>query len=157
MTRKTWVPFVLCIGATLGAGAVGALFTVESIPTWYATLVHPGWTPPNWVFGPVWTLLYILMGVSAALVWNTRKKHRDDALLFFFAHLLVNASWSIVFFGLQDPASALIIIKFLWFLIVVLMLVFWRFSRVATYLLIPYLAWVTYAAMLNLGIVFLNP
>ena len=151
------MPYVLCIGASLGVGALSALFTTESIPTWYAALVHPFWTPPNWVFAPVWTLLYILMGVAAALVWRSQKKRRDDALLFFFAHLLVNRAWSIVFFGLQDPTSALIIIKLLWLLIVVLMLVFWKFSRTATYLLIPYLVWVTYASTLNLGIVFLNP
>ena len=157
MTQKSWLPFALCIGATLGASAVGAFFTIGSIPTWYAGLVHPSWTPPAWVFGPVWTVLYILMGIAAALVWRSQKKYRDDALLFFFAHLLVNISWSLVFFGLQDPASALIIIKSLWLLIVVLMCVFWRFSRTATYLLVPYLIWETYASTLNLGIIFLNP
>jgi tryptophan-rich sensory protein len=156
MKINSRIPFAICIAASLAAGFIGLFATMSQITTWYATLVHPWWTPPNWVFGPVWTVLYVLMGVSAALVWQTGKKGRWLALSLFFFHLLVNAAWSLVFFGLEDPVSALLIIKSLWLLIVVLMVVFWRFSRTAVYVLIPYLLWVTYATSLNLGIILLN-
>lgn len=157
MTTKCYRPYVVCIAASLLAGALGSYFTGNAITTWYAHLTQPYWTPPNWVFGPVWTTLYILMGIAAGLVWKSeRTEGKAFALSVFFFHLLVNASWSIVFFGLQDVASALIIIKSLWLLIVALMLLFWRFSHRATYLLIPYLLWVSYASTLNLGILILN-
>lgn len=157
MNTRAYLPYVLCIGLSLAAGFIGSFFTFDSITTWYNTLTQPSWTPPNWVFGPVWTTLYVLMGVAAALVYKSGQKGRWLALSLFFFHLVVNAAWSIVFFGMHEPAAALLIIKALWLLIVAMMIFFWRYSRTATYLLIPYLVWVTYASTLNLGIILLNP
>lgn len=141
---------------SLAAGFFGSFFTMDQITTWYATLTKPSWTPPNWVFGPVWTTLYVLMGVAAYLVSRSKKLGKTLVLWLFFAHLIVNALWSIVFFGLHELELALGIIVLLWALIVLLMRLYWRYSRVATYLMIPYLLWVSYATTLNLGIIFLN-
>lgn len=159
MTNKSTrnlTAYAVFIGAALLAGYIGSAATFANIPTWYATLTKPGWTPPNWVFGPVWTTLYVLMGSAAALVWNSRKSRRRNAVLFFLAHLVVNAAWSIVFFGLHDTGAALGIIMLLWIMIATMMFWFWRYSRVATYLLAPYLVWVSYASTLNAGVYFLN-
>lgn len=141
---------------SLAAGFLGSFFTMDQITTWYATLTKPSWTPPNWVFGPVWTTLYALMGVAAYLVSRSKKLGKTLVLWLFFAHLIVNALWSIVFFGLHELELALGIIVLLWALIVLLMRLYWRYSHVATYLMIPYLLWVSYATTLNLGIIFLN-
>lgn len=155
--KTAWKPFALFVVLSLAAGGIGSLFTIPAIGSWYAGLVHPSWTPPNWVFGPVWNTLYILMGLSAGFVWNSGRKGREWAIALFVLHLGVNIAWSVVFFGLEDVVSALVIIKSLWLLIVAMMIFFWRFSHRATYLLIPYLLWVTYASTLNLGIILLNP
>ncbi|MEK7602224.1 MAG: TspO/MBR family protein [Patescibacteria group bacterium] len=157
MKTNLWIPYLVCVVASLLAGGIGSYFTFEAISTWYMGLTLPSWTPPNWVFGPVWTTLYVLMGVSAGLVWKSTRADKKWALYLFFFHLLVNAAWSIVFFGLRDPVSALLIIKALWLLIVALMILFWKYSKLATYLLIPYLVWVSYATSLNLGVILLNP
>jgi len=141
---------------SLAAGFFGSFFTMDQIGTWYATLTKPSWTPPNWVFGPVWTTLYILMGVAAFLVSRSKKLGKTLVLWLFFAHLIVNTLWSIVFFGLHELELALAIIVLLLALIVLLMRLYWRYARVATYLMIPYLLWVSYATTLNLGIIFLN-
>ncbi len=106
---------------------------------------------------PVWTLLFILMGTAAALVWKTGKKGVWMPVLFFFAHLAVNTYWSIAFFSNQDAVTALYVIALLWLMIVGMMVWFWRYSRLASYLLVPYLVWVSYASTLNVGIVLLNP
>lgn len=157
MKTRSWMPFFVCIALSLAAGGIGAAFTLPSIPTWYAALNHPSWTPPNWVFGPVWNTLYVLMGIAAGLVWKNGTKGKYVVLTIFFLHLVLNAAWSIVFFGLHDVFAALIIIKLLWLSIALLMYLFWRHAKAATYLLIPYLMWVTYASSLNFGILLLNP
>lgn len=157
MNIRTVGIFLLCIGASLGAGFWGSTATVESITGWYASIVRPFWTPPNWVFMPVWTLLYVLMGTSAALVWRTGKSGVLRPVVFFFLHLAVNAYWSIVFFGQHDPRTAFVVIIALWLMIAGMMFWFWKYSRNATYLLVPYLVWVSYASSLNLGIILLNP
>lgn len=157
MNIRTIGIFVLCIGASLLAGFYGSLSTVQNITGWYATIVRPFWTPPNWVFMPVWTLLYVLMGSAVALVWTSKKGGKKLLPVgFFFAHLVLNASWSVVFFGNHDPKPAFIIIVAMWLAIVTMMIWYWRFSRLATYLLVPYILWVSYASTLNLGVVLLN-
>lgn len=156
MKTTTWKPIAVFIALSLAAGFLGTIFTTPSIPTWYASLVHPSWTPPNWLFAPVWTTLYILMGVAAGLVWKSTRPGSRTAIYLFLAHLAVNAFWSIAFFGLHRLTLAMGVIALLWVSIVVLMVLFWRHSRLATYLMIPYLVWVTYASSLNLGILFLN-
>lgn len=141
-----------------GAGVIGSFFTAPAITTWYQTLNKPFFTPPSSIFAPVWIILYFLMGVSLYLVWekglNTRKvKH---ALLFFGLQLILNVSWSALFFGLHSPLDGLIAIIVLWCLILLTVIYFLKVSKTAGYLLYPYLVWVTFAAFLNLSIYLLN-
>lgn len=149
---------VTAVAICLAVGFAGALLTADQIVTWYGMLNKPVFTPPNWVFGPVWTLLYILMGVAAGLVWGTLKKHKEakHALFIFGIQLALNFGWSILFFGLQSPLLGLVDILVLWAMIIVTIAIFWQYSRTSSILLIPYLAWVTYATVLNIAIVKLN-
>jgi tryptophan-rich sensory protein len=156
MNLRAIIPFVLLIGLSLLVGYVGSVFTLDAIPTWYALLQKPAWTPPNWVFGPVWTTLYVLMGAAAALVWNSKRLGRSFVVILFLGHLVLNLGWSIAFFAFHMPVLAMLVITMLWISIVVLMLLYMRYSRRAVYLMVPYLLWVTYASSLNLGIIFLN-
>jgi len=140
------------------AGIVGSLFTSPSIPTWYATLRKPDFSPPNWVFAPVWTFLFVLMGVSAYLVWNKGLENRKVriSLLIFGIQLVLNVVWSFLFFRLQSPLYAFFEIIVLWLTIVLTILNFFKISRAAGWLLIPYITWVSFAAILNFSIVRLN-
>lgn len=140
------------------AGIVGSLFTTSAIPIWYATLQRPSFSPPNWLFGPVWISLYILMGISVYLIWQKVEKNKTakSALWLFWIHLFFNATWSIIFFGLQNPGLAFINIIIIWLLIIALMVKFWKINSWATYLLIPYLFWVSFASVLNYFIWYLN-
>jgi translocator protein len=139
------------------AGAVGSAFTAPAIPAWYASLAKPSFTPPSWVFGPVWVTLYTLMGISLFLVWEKGfGKKNIIALYIFGAQLALNALWSILFFGLQKVFYALVEITALWIVIVLTIMVFHRISKKAAWLLVPYLAWVTVATMLNFYIWKLN-
>ena len=156
MKLKDYLALACFILISLLAGFIGSFFTMDQIGSWYATLNRPSWTPPNSVFGPVWTMLYILMGTAAYLVSRSKRLGKTFVLWLFFAHLAVNTLWSIVFFALHEVLLALFIIALLWVLIVILMRLYWRHSRMATYLMVPYLLWVSYASTLNLGILFLN-
>lgn len=140
------------------AGIIGSLFTMSAVRTWYLTLNKPFFNPPSWVFGPVWTLLYALMGVSAFLIWKAGWKKRAvrEALSLFGVQLLINSSWSIVFFRMQSPLFGLFTIFALWLMIISCVLSFYRISKTASYLLIPYLFWVSFALCLNFAIVQLN-
>ncbi len=140
------------------AGIIGSVFTAPSIPTWYATLVRPEFSPPNWIFAPVWTTLFALMGIAAFLVWNKGLKRQDIkiALSMFIIQLVLNTLWSILFFGMQNPGAALIEIVVLWLAILATILTFAKISRVAAWLLVPYIAWVSFAAYLNYSIWILN-
>lgn len=152
------IKILVAFGTPLAAGFIGSFFTTPMIETWYADLTKPALNPPNWIFGPVWTALYLLMGGAAYMVW-TRGWHRSDvkaALTVFFVHLVFNASWSIVFFGFKDPLGALIVIALLWGLIAWMIYLFYPISRIAAWLLVPYLLWVSFAAYLNLSILLLN-
>ncbi len=137
----------------------GSAVTTPSIDTWYATLQKSWFNPPNWLFGPVWTLLYFLMSASLALVWNhgLHSKKIRRAVTFFFAQLALNFLWSFVFFGLHLPFVAFAVITALWMSILKTIQVFRPISPRAAYLLYPYLAWVSFAALLNLSIALLNP
>src|SRR3990167_10409626 len=159
--RKTLSPIFLCILSLLiplTTGFLGALVTTPAIPTWYATLQKPVFTPPNWLFGPAWTTLYIFMGISLYLVWRKWMQHPlvPRSLLLFGIQLIMNLGWSIVFFGLKSPLFAFVHIIILWCFIILTIISFFKISRVAGLLLIPYLLWVTYASILNGSIVFLN-
>jgi len=158
MKIKDIFKLVISIVACLAAGAIGSVFTRSAIPTWYATLEKPSFNPPNWLFAPVWTFLYILMGVAAFLVWRKGLENRQVriALIVFLIQLVLNALWSVVFFGLESPLYGLIVISILWIAILVTVIKFFRISRVASVLMWPYLLWVTFAAVLNSSIWLLN-
>lgn len=129
-------------------GLVGAVYTMPAISTWYAGLNRPSFAPPNWIFGPVWTILFLLMGVSLFLV--TRKKKRPkEAVEVFFLQLVLNVLWSVLFFGLESPFLAFLEIFALWFAIDLSIYYFYKVSRPAAWLLVPYIIWVSFAAFLN--------
>ncbi|MEK7463547.1 MAG: TspO/MBR family protein [Patescibacteria group bacterium] len=140
------------------AGIIGSIFTVSAIPNWYATLAKPAFNPPAWIFGPVWTALYALMGIAAFLVWKKGLGRKDvrRALLVFGLQLVLNASWSIVFFNLESPAWAFINVIALWVAIIWTMALFYRISKSAAWLLLPYILWVSFASLLNYSIWMLN-
>jgi tryptophan-rich sensory protein len=139
------------------AGAIGAVFTTPNIATWYATLNKPPFTPPNWAFGPVWITLYTLMGIALWLIWSKGvSKKTLPAFYLFAAQLLLNAIWSILFFGLRSPLYGLLTIIPLWLLIACTILKFYKINKTAAYLLVPYILWVTVATYLNLGVWLLN-
>jgi len=146
------------ISICLIAGFLGSFFTTPKISTWYATLIKPSIAPPNWVFFPVWTALFIMMGISLFLVWQKglQDKQVKTALSVFAIQLILNVLWSAVFFGLQSPIAGLIEISILWFFILVMVLKFMRISKAAGLLLIPYIIWVTFAAIINFLIWRLN-
>ncbi len=144
---KLFLSIIIC----LSAGLIGSLFTFSAIPTWYAAIAKPAFNPPNWVFGPVWTTLYILMGIAMYLVWIKRK-----SLTLFLIHLMFNAGWSVVFFGLHSIGGGMFMILILWGLIVAVIREFYRINRAAAYLLLPYLAWVSFASVLNFSLLLLN-
>jgi benzodiazapine receptor len=152
---KLFISIIIC----QSAGFIGSIFTTPSIPTWYAFLKKPSFTPPNWLFGPVWITLYILMGISAFLVWKKGLGTEGVklALCIFIVQLIFNALWSIVFFGQQSIFGGIIIIIILWILILLSIIFFLKISIVAGVLLIPYLFWVSFASLLNISIYKLNP
>lgn len=140
------------------AGVVGSFFTTPAIPTWYRTLAKPFFTPPNWLFAPVWIVLYCLMGISLFLVWEKKAKDArvKTALVIFFIQLILNAFWSISFFGFRSPLMGFINIVFLWLAIVWTMQKFLKISRLSGLLMLPYFIWVSFAAILNFYILVLN-
>jgi tryptophan-rich sensory protein len=158
MKKQNYIKLFVSIVVAQLAGIIGSLYTSNSISTWYKTLVRPEIAPPNWVFGPVWTTLYMLMGISAYIIWS--KGYSDKkvklALTVYFGQLLLNTLWSILFFGLQDIRSAFIEIIALWIMIALNVFLFGKISKTAGYLLIPYLLWVSFASYLNYLFMILN-
>lgn len=149
--------FVVSILGSFSAGAIGSLATIPNIPTWYATLNKPPLNPPNWVFGPVWSVLYLLIGAALALliltvVDGTKKK----AYFWFSLQLILNAAWSLVFFGLHLPWLGVAVIIALIISIIMTMREFYRINKLAAWLFAPYLAWVCFASYLTVGIALLN-
>jgi translocator protein len=141
-----------------GAGGIGSIFTVNSIPTWYAMLEKPPFTPPNSVFGPVWITLYLLMGISVFLLWRRGVKEPGvmPAFIVFWVQLAVNVLWSVVFFGFQSIVGGVALVAALWLLILLTIILSFRVSKLAASMLIPYVAWVSVATYLNIGIWMLN-
>jgi tryptophan-rich sensory protein len=156
--RKTYLRIAAAVAVCLAVGALSGFATQTSVDTWYATLNKPSFNPPNWIFAPVWTLLYIVMGIAAGIVWGHGYAHKSvkTALYLFGFQLLLNASWSIVFFGLQSPLPALVILVILLVLIFLTIRRFYAVHRTAAYLMIPYVLWVLFAGLLNFKIVQLN-
>lgn len=152
-----WLVLVAFVLVCFGAGAVGSWFTTPALDSWYADLRKPAWNPPNWIFAPVWSVLYLLMAVAAWLVWGRAGfRAPGGALGLFSAQLILNVAWSVLFFGLRSPAAALGGIAVLWVAIVATIVAFSRTSPAASLIMIPYLAWVTFAGALNLAIWRLN-
>jgi benzodiazapine receptor len=152
-----WFALALCLIICLATAGLGAALTSLSVGDWYAGLNKPSWNPPNWIFAPVWTTLYIGMAIAAWLVW--RRKGMVGAwlpLLLFGLQLFFNAAWSALFFGMRNPGIALINIVLLWFAILATIISFRRISNVAAALLVPYFAWVSFATALNWSIWRLN-
>ena len=139
------------------AGFLGSLFTIPAIPTWYKTLDKPFFTPPNWIFSPVWISLFLLMGISLFMVWRKQGQPRFKvALIFFLVQLIFNILWSAAFFGLRSPLLGLIDIVLLWGAILLTIQHFLRISKTAGLLLLPYIVWVSFAVVLNFSLWILN-
>jgi len=154
--RQNVLAGLIIAAVCLGVGALGGRLTASSVSTWYPTLSKPAWNPPNIVFGPVWTALYIAMAVAYWLVWSKRGFNARRANALFSVQLGLNLLWSALFFGLQRPSWALVEIALLLVAIALTAVEFRKHSRAAAALLVPYLLWVAYATSLNAGIVWLN-
>ncbi len=158
MAARVFIKVAIAIGICLFIGFVASLATQASISTWYPSLDKPWFNPPNWIFGPVWIFLYVLMGIAAGIVWNKGFYHKwvQTALYHFGFQLLLNGAWSLLFFGLQEPLWALIDIVALFIFLIFTIKWFKIVSNTAAYLLIPYAVWVLFAAILNFEIWRLN-
>jgi tryptophan-rich sensory protein len=158
MDWNTVLKLGISILACLAAGGIGSIFTFKAIPAWYASLEKPRYTPPDWVFGPVWTTLYILMGLSVFLVWQKGLDTNGAMLAFvlFWVQLVINVLWSGVFFGMKSKGGGVIVIVLLWLLILATMIASFKVSAWAGALLVPYILWVSIASYLNIGVWLLN-
>ena len=159
MKSRDIIKLLISIVACQCAGIIGSIFTTPAIPTWYATLQKPSFTPPNWLFAPAWVTLYLLMGIAAFLIWRKglEQKGVKSALVIFLVQLVLNALWSVVFFGLQSPLYGVVVILALWVVILLTIIRFFRLSTAAGSLMLPYILWVSFAAVLNVSILVLNP
>ena len=158
MKNNNILNLVITILVSELAGIIGSIFTISSVSSWYLTLIKPSLNPPSAIFGPVWTTLYALMGIAAFLILRKGLARKDVkvALGIFLIQLVLNMFWSIIFFGLHSPGIALVEIIFLWSTILVTIIVFNKISKVAAYLLLPYILWVSFAIYLNYSIWLLN-
>lgn len=148
--KINWFRFVVSLVMCQLAGIIGTFFTANSISTWYASLNKPSFNPPGWIFGPVWITLYILMGISFYLIWMKKDKINFKLLSsLFIIQLILNSLWTIIFFGLHSPFFAFIEIIILWIMILLCIILFYKISKKSSYLLIPYLLWVSFASILN--------
>jgi benzodiazapine receptor len=153
--RNKWLVLIGLVLLCLVSGMVIGFISAESIDGWYRSIAKPWWTPPDAVFGPVWTVLYIMMAVAAWLVWLTRDR-AGPALVLFFVQLAFNLLWSLLFFAARSPGLALIEVVFLWTAVAATMVAFFNRSRLAGWLFVPYLVWVSFAAVLNAAIWWMN-
>ncbi|WMW22530.1 TspO/MBR family protein [Methanolobus mangrovi] len=153
-----WKKLIISIALCQLAGIVGGLFTYSSIPIWYASLVKPAFVPPSWLFSVVWPLLYLLMGSALYIIWNKGLQSSEItiAVKVFGVQLFLNILWSALFFGLRSPFMGFIEILVLWIAIVVNIVLFYRISRPAGMLLVPYILWVSFAVYLNYSLMVLN-
>jgi translocator protein len=157
MSTSSVLKLIVSIALPLLVGAVAGIFTAKAIPGWYETLYQPSFNPPNWLFGPVWTVLYILMGISFFMIWQTPPgNQRTLAMVAFFVQLLLNFGWSFLFFHFKEIGLALAEVIVLWCAIVVMIVFFYRIRPVSAWINIPYLLWVTFATVLNAAYYKLN-
>ncbi len=155
---KNIIRFILSVALPLAVGGIAGFFTSSSVQGWFATLEKPSFNPPSWLFGPVWTVLYIMMGIAFYLVWvrATPGKTKQTAMLFYFVQLFFNFCWSFIFFYAEQPGWALVDIVLLWVLIVSTIYWFSKAYKPAAWLLVPYILWVSFATALNFAIWQLN-
>ena len=156
---KEFIKLLISVIVCQLAGVIGSIFTESSVKTWYAAINKPSFTPPDWLFGPVWIFLFLLMGISLFLVWSHPSAapiDRRRALIIFGAQLALNAFWSSAFFGLKSPLFGFIVIVILWIAILMTIIRFLKISELAAWLLIPYILWVSFASVLNFAILLLN-
>ena len=155
---KKILQFALAVLLCQAAGIIGTFFTIEAIPNWYTALNKPSFNPPSWLFGPVWIGLYTLMGIALFIIWRQGREKRGvkEALIFFMTQLVLNAAWTPLFFGLKIPGVAFAEIVLLWIIIVLTLVRFYKLSKTAGLLLVPYILWVSFAAVLNYSIWTLN-
>ena len=157
MKKSNIIKLIISIIVPLGIGAIAGIFTSDAVPTWYETLNKPSFNPPNWIFGPVWTTLYFLMGISLFLIWKQpANKERTKAIQIFIIQLVLNFCWSFLFFYYNQIGLALVEIILLWLSIISMILLFYRIKPAAAYINIPYFLWVTFATLLNAAYYFLN-
>lgn len=152
-------PILKLIGAILFcelAGGIGAIFTTPAINTWYATFEKPVFNPPNWLFAPVWTILFALMGIALYLIWINSAQNKRSAYIIFFVQLILNILWSSIFFGAKLPGLALVEIIIMWLAVLLTIIYFYKISKPAGLILLPYLLWVSFATVLNYEIFILN-
>jgi len=154
--RLNPLKLIVSIVLPLSIGVLGSVFTISSISTWYAVLNKPFFSPPNWIFGPVWTTLYILMGISMYFLWISKRKEKSKAIKLFLIQLVLNLFWSIIFFGWHNPLVAFAEIIVLWIFIYLTIRQSYLIFKTSAYLLYPYIVWVSFALVLNLFIVILN-
>jgi tryptophan-rich sensory protein len=154
MRKKDLIKLLISISAVVAAGAIGSVITSSSVTTWYVSLPKPSFNPPSWVFGPVWTVLFLLMAIAAYLIWKKGWKRPEVrvALSLYSAQLVLNVLWTVLFFGYHNLAAAYVEIIILWFVIFLTMEFFRDISKTAAWLLLPYLLWVAFAAVLTFSI-----
>ena len=155
MLRNKWLVLAGLIVLCLAVGSLGGLATADSVATWYRGIAKPSWTPPDWLFGPVWTILYVAMAVAAWLVWRSGDRVRP-AMVLFFTQLALNLGWTFAFFGARSPFLGLVEIAVFWVVLAATVLAFFGRSLAAGLIMLPYLAWVSFAGILNLAIWWLN-
>ena len=157
MDRNDILKLVISSGATELAGLVGSVFTAPSVSLWYASLQKPYFAPPNWLFSPVWTVLFVLLGLSLFLIWRHGWRHREvkQAIILYIVQLSLTITWSIIFFGLESPGWAALLVVFLWFSVFGSIASGLRVSKAAAYLLIPHVLWLAYAVYFNIALLLL--
>ena len=157
MKKQDFLKLIISIILPLAVGSFAGIFTSKAVPLWYATLKQPSFNPPNWVFGPVWTTLYLIMGFSLFLIWKQEKSElRNLAILAFFFQLTLNFAWSFIFFYYNKIGFALVEIVLLWLSIIIMLVLFYKIKPAAAYINIPYILWVSFASILNLSYYLLN-
>jgi translocator protein len=157
MNKTLIFKFIASLLLPLSLGAIAGMFTAKAVPEWYATLNQPSFNPPNWVFGPVWTTLYIILGFSFFLIWKQERSiQRNKAISMFFVQMAMNFGWSFLFFYFHLIGFALLEIVALWVSIIAMIVLFYKIKPLAAYLNIPNLSWVTFATILNAAYYFLN-
>ena len=154
MTKNKYLSLLLFLAITFAASAIGGYTTATFKEPWYSQIVLPSFNPPSWVFGPVWTTLYILMSLAIWIVWN--KTNDNKIIKIYFLHIFFNALWSIIFFGFHKIGLALIDLLIILFFIILLMKIYFKISKFSFYLMVPYFFWSAYAFLLNFSIFFLN-